>query len=52
MAKKRDQGAREAAAKDAYCYSNILFEMPFFAIIMIVIHLEFFEYWFGQVRGS
>ena len=36
----------------AYCCNNILYEMPFVAILMLIVHLEFYENWSGKPGES
>ena len=33
---------------NAYCYNNALYEMPFFVILMMIMHLEFYKNWSGK----
>ena len=47
-----DCDASLVAAKNAYCYSNILYDMPLFGIFMMIIHLEFYENWSGKSEKS
>ena len=51
MVIERNHGAR-GGAKNAYHYRNILYEMPFFTILVMIIHLEFYENWSRESRNS